>query len=375
MPKTGSTSLQEWLGANARRLHSEADVRVLAARPAGPPGGVRLRPAVSGRSDSTPLAELYNGESSLRGLLAERLCEQLAEHAMRARVTVISSEAFAGAFWRVEDAFLSPLARLAEDHKVRVAYYVRPQHEAIEAAWKQWGFRQRVRPSQWVKRDWKRLRYLETLRSVSERAPRVSFEPRPFRRDLLVGGDVIDDFGRHFLGLVDGRNTRRPEDRWSNVSLPLEVANALHALPAGRLRSSLDDNRLLDAIKRLVADADARETSETRISRLILRDFAHRTFEPGNRDLMRALGWPIEAFVAPVEDELGPAEGRLDRLDELWRSSASEIEMALLHAALAEALSARGALRLLAERLRLSGAAGRVWRHIGTPLKRHRRHA
>ncbi len=376
-PKTGSTSLQEWLGANARRLRTEADVRVLAARPAGSPRGIRLGPPAIGRPDSTPLAALYNRESSFRGPLAERLCDLLAEHAARARVTVVSSEAFAGAFWRVEDAFLSPLARLAGEHEVRVAYYVRPQHEAIEATWKQWGFRERVRPSQWVNRDWRRLHYFETLRSVTEQAPPVSFEPRPFRRDLLVGGDVIEDFGRYFLGLsrIRRRNTGRPEDRWSNVSLPLEVANTLHALPAGPLWTSADDNRLLDTVKRLVGDVDARETSETRMSRLILRDFAHRTFELGNRDLVRALGWPIEAFVPPVEEDLGPVEERLDRLDDLWRSSASEIEMALLRAALAEAMSARGALRRFREILRRSDPPGRVWRHIGTPGRRHRRHA
>lgn len=372
MPKTGSTSLQEWLGANVRRLRREADVQVLAARPANASGGVRVRPPVTGRPDSTPLAELYNREASLRGRLAERLCERLAEHASRARVTVISSEAFAGAFWRVEDAFLSPLTRLAEEHEVRVAYYVRPQDEAIEATWKQWGFRELVRPSQWVKRDWKRLHYSETLQSVSAHAPRLSFEPRPFRRDLLVGGDVVEDFARHFLGLAGpvGRRNTRSGDRWTNVSLPLEVANTLHALPAGPLWSSLDDNRLLDTIKRLVANFDAPETSEIWTSRLILRDFAHRTFEPGNREMARALGWPIDAFVPLVADELGPEEGRLDRLDDLWRSNAATIELALLHAALAEASSARGALRLVAERLSLFDAPGRVWRLLSTPKER-----
>jgi hypothetical protein len=91
----------------------------------------------------------------------------------------------------------------------------------------------------------------------------VSFEPRPFRADLLDGGDPAVDFARRFLDGVEAY--ARPEARiWSNVGLPLEVVNAIRHAPPDLLFSSMCDNEKLDGIKRLLSGLDAPETERTR---------------------------------------------------------------------------------------------------------------
>ena len=164
----------------------------------------------------------------------------------------------------------------------------------------------------------------------------MSFEPRPFRADLLDGGDPAVDFARRFLDGVEAY--ARPEARiWSNVGLPLEVVNAIRHAPPDLLFSSLYDNKKLGGIKALLSSLDAPETEQTAKSRLILQAYCHTVFEPGNSRLIDALGWRTDTFVPPVEGD--PCEGQLRALDDLWEPRASPIELQALYCALDGALS------------------------------------
>jgi hypothetical protein len=89
---------------------------------------------------------------------------------------------------------LGALDDLANRMRVRVAYYVRPQHTALEAAWRQWGFRSGLSPSAFLDKRLNSLRYHHTYVHVTEAAPGVEFTMCPFHRDLLIGGDAVVDF-------------------------------------------------------------------------------------------------------------------------------------------------------------------------------------
>jgi len=262
--------------------------------------------------------------------------EQLDAAATRSRVVVFSAEGMSEFFFRALPAFLSRLDELGRRHRVRVAYYVRPQHTALEAAWRQWGFRSGFPPSQFFEPFSWAYDYFETYLSICRHAPTVSFEPRPFRADLLDGGDPAVDFARRFLDGVEAYAL--PESRiWSNVGLSLEVVNAIRHAPPDLLFSSPHDNEKLGGIKTLLSSLDAPETEQTAKSRLVLQAHCHAVFEPGNSRLIDALGWRTDTFVPPVEGD--PHEGQLRALDDLWEPRASPIELQALYRALDGALS------------------------------------
>lgn len=321
MPKTGSTSLQRWLARRAGALRSEHGIQVLVAR-AGPPGrGLVLGAPRFPRLEAGRLAKLYDGPGSRRGALNERLLAQLDARAGRAPLTVVSSEALAGGLHRLDEPLLAGLGELACRHRVRVAYYVRPQDAALEAHWCQWGFRSDQEPSRFVALRSRQLEYVATWTGVRERAPGVAFEVRPFRRDLLHAGDIVGDFAHHFLGVEQAVLPRSAAGAWDNQGLPLDVANALRSVPDGILWTHGHGNRRLDAVRRIVTKLDLPESEAARRSRLVLRDYAHERFEIGNLRLISALGWPTDGFVAPRTGERSPlAPDELAALDELWRA-------------------------------------------------------
>jgi len=133
---------------------------------------------------------------------------------------LITAEALAMPFWELDDAFLLALDDLACRHEVRVAYYVRPQHTAIEAMWREAGCREGKDPSAYAaERSHWGFHYLRTLDGVRRRAPHVRFEIRPFRADLLAGGGPVEDFVRTFsLSMSDVPTSTRTWDSRSNSS-------------------------------------------------------------------------------------------------------------------------------------------------------------
>ena len=342
MAKAGSTSIQKWLAQNAGGL-AETGVCVLVAKfddRARREGPLRLSAYRSGVVVSNPVfEEAGKSEASKRTALLESFLEQLDAAASRHRVSVVTAEFLQHFFTRVDEQFLGQLDALAGRHEVRVAYYVRPQHTALEAGWREWGFRSGRLPSQAVAADSRSLHHLDTLARVRRLAPRVSLEPRPFRADLLDLGSPAADFARRFLGLSSPPS--EADSLWANRGLPLELVNALRHAPAGLFWSRVNDNSRLKEIKRIPFELDSVENEEIARSRLLLQAYCHETFEPGNQRLIEAMGWDTDNFVPAPEDDRGDVPKDLSALDELWEPKASEAELKALYAALDHAISSR----------------------------------
>lgn len=358
MGKAGSSSIQWWLARNAAEL-KQSGVSVVVARADGRGGeanSLELTEYRSGNAASNSFVLAYSAAGQRRPALLESFCEQLESAATRNRIVVISSEGMETLFQRSDGGgFVERLEKLARHLQVRVAYYVRPQHTALEAAWREWGFRSGQSPSVYLSSRSALLNYFEIYNTVRAHAPSVSFEPRPFRADLLDLGDPVADFARRFLELADW--PAGETSPWSNRGLPLEVVNALRFAPAGLFWRSVIDNRRLNVIKAALGDLEARETEETNRSRLLLQAYCHQAFEQGNRRLIEARGWEAAGFVPAVEsDDVGP-ERRLTALDELWRPKSSEAELSALYTALERILAEEQASR---ERQRSLAKTGRL---------------
>ena len=77
-------------------------------------------------------------------------------------------------FWRLDEPFLRALDALGGEHTVRVAYYVRPQHTAIESWWCEAGFRQPADRARRCRASRGELHYLQTLERRARSAHRTS---------------------------------------------------------------------------------------------------------------------------------------------------------------------------------------------------------
>jgi len=344
MAKAGSSSIQRWLAARAATLASEYGVHPMRIVAHGADGGPDVVPA----TPSLALSELVGVQDPYADVepvearrAATRAVFDRLDGLAGDRTVVLTDEGYQLAFWNRDEAFLCELDELARAHRVRVAYYVRPQHTAMEAAWRQWGFRLPIRPSKYLERRIQQFDYLQTNEDVREVAPHVSFEMRPFRDDLLVGGDVVVDFATTFLGAEELTVAARDEQR-SNRGLPLELVMMLRG-GKDRFWASHHDNDRLDQLRDIVTRWDIPESGQVRRSREVLQGFCHRRFEPGNRRLIEALGWDTEQFVPVPEESTGPGavDADLAALDELWTSTATDAVRELVFCALAELLSPR----------------------------------
>jgi hypothetical protein len=341
MSKTGSTSIQEWLAAHLSLLRSRGiqSMRIEQARSTDP---VALVPSTRANATSKFLPAAR--DPATRPEVARRICEELDAHAAHADVLVVSSESYEVFFNDAANAkghvtsVLGHLDALARAHSVRVAYYVRPQHSWLESAWLQWGFRDLRPPDVWLRRQRSKLEYLQISEQVRQSAPHLSFEMRPFRVDLLDGGHVVSDFARVFLGLRDLPPASTPE-RWSNRSIPLEMAIVLRDAPPGMFWSNMHDNKVFYPLKKLILQWDLPQTEVVARSRQVLQRYAHATFESDNQRLLRELGWNTEYFVPPAEDSEEAADAGLAALNVLWKSAASDAERHALFRALRQLLS------------------------------------
>jgi hypothetical protein len=338
MPKTGSSSIQEWLGARGEWLRAEAGVT--AVRLTVDAGGeVRHIAHPNATMNSWKVVRYTTEHPPERERVADELRDRLDRAASSHGSIVVSSEQFDRWVWRRSEPFVGALEDLASSHEVELAYYVRPQHTALEAAWRQWGFRGEVEPSRFLSGRCKQVDYLATHRFVREAAPRVRFAPRPFRRDLLAGGNVVVDFARTFCGI----EVEADDDPtlWQNRGLPLELVNALHGAPTGLLWPSdaeRDVNPSLERLRAMIDGLELPQSDEVRLSRLVLQQACHERFESDNRKLISELGWATDEWVPAVDSDVG--EASFERLDELWRPRASAAELALLRGAVARLLDA-----------------------------------
>jgi len=331
-PKAGSSAIQHWLAGNAKRLRREHGITLAIAVAADPIRVTAFKGRGSINSHAVGLEWMKGGQTSVQSL--ERLFSDLDALSEEHPFLLLTSETLDEALWRSDEGFLSGLNDLAAEHSVVLSYYVRPQHTAMEAAWRQWGFRYATPPSTYLRRRARRLDYATTYNQLRALAPRVVFEVRPFRADLLDAGNVVVDFARHNLEVEVVPSEAPPINR----GLPLEVVNLLRAAPRGRFWSSEHDNSELRRIKELIGDLEIPESAEVRRSRRILQAFCHETFEAGNRELIRELGWATTEFV-PGPDE--PVDGGLEDLDELWSVRASGPEREILFYAIEQAVNAR----------------------------------
>lgn len=345
MPKTGSTSIQTWLRRHAdfmRDTHRTSVVRVARAADGGASQFEAVPATVSINSISFLL--LYHvtrqqgATAQELATLADDFVDTLGRSAADLGTVVVTAEGFASIFSAADEPFLRSLERLAQTHTVRIAYYVRPQHSAIEARWRQWGFRSELSPSEWVVEQADQLRYADTRDAASRLAPSVSFDVRPFRPDLLDCGNVVVDFAREFLGIDAPPGT---DDLDENVGLSLDFANLLRGAPASLLndpgvRVNAGGRQLKLGI--LGRSWGLEETESARESRDVVHRYAYAEFEVANRALIDALHWPTDSFVPPPGG--GDSQVRaLTDLDALWQPPASASARAYLYAALADLMT------------------------------------
>jgi hypothetical protein len=326
MAKTGSSSVQRWIALNADRIREQCGIHTVVATnqtQGNPTKRVHMEPFRSGRLNSGLIVYSWIAQGRAPAFV-RRMIDELSGIADTHPTVLITAEALAIPFSELDEAFLSALDELACRHEVRVAYYVRPQHTAIEAMWRQDGCREGKDPSTYAAEQSDRgMHYLRTLDGVRRSAPHVRFEIRPFRADLLAGGGPVEDFVRTFLSL----NESCPEI-YENAGLPLELVNVLRRAPEGVFWDKATEKYPRRELKAAFAGLTMPESPKIQRSRLILRQYCHEVFEPENQELIRRLGWNTSNFVPPAE--------RLDRgwslseLDTLWAPEASDAELSLL---------------------------------------------
>lgn len=322
MGKAGSSSVQRWLQTSASSLQ-ERGFTVLAA-PEEHLGRISFVPCGRHSIHSGWIASKLTQQPPAGREAVETFVEALDDAAQRYGDVILSSEFYQGIFYSPHEETLAGLQRLSDRHKVRVAYYVRPQHESIEAGWRQAGFRSGKSPSAFVGLVARRLHYARTRDGVRLLAPDLDFEPVPFRSDLLIGGDVVADFAHRFLGIeVDER-------LWVNRGLPLEVVNVLRAAPPGMFWDRSYGNRRVKLIKQLLDGHSFPEDDRIALSRQVLLKYAHHRFAAEHAEL----GW--NDFVPAPEDPA--AIPGLEALDELWKPQASPAELSLMFRALQAAI-------------------------------------
>ena len=341
MHKTGSSSIQKWLRDHGERLRADSGIAPLSAK-MKPSGEVRL---VVNRGKMTmnswAVRAHCDEHPEHRERVASELCARLDRKAGANAAVVLSAEAFSHWLTSGDELFLGALNELAGRHSVLIACYVRPQHAALESAWRSRGYRSGLPPSRFLE-DWgEHLHYRRAVRRVREIAPALELTPRPFRRDLLEGGNVVVDFARKFLGLEV--SAAEIDDVWRNRGLPLALANAMQGAPAPAVddRSDALDPHPIGPLRRLAERLELGESEDARRSRLVLQQACHVRYEDENRELIRELGWATDSWVPVPDDAAGGADGSFEPLDDLWRPRASAAELALIHRAVAELGAAR----------------------------------
>jgi hypothetical protein len=336
MPKAGSSSIQQWIQDQQSWLRDELGCHlVLYRREADLSKPGRVAPYLRGGVNSASFVRRYNRRDRTTAILDE-LFDPLDELANDLDTVLMTGEGFARLFAEPDVPFLERLEGLADHHRVRVAYYVRAQHESIEAAWRQWGFRQAWRPRGYVELRQPFLDYHATRQHVHDIAPSVSFDVRLFHREALREANIVEDFVRTFF---DVSSTFAADEIWANPGLPLELVNLLRYAEPGRFWTSAHDNTFINPLKIRTAGWKLAESPNVNRSRLVLRHHCHAQFEAGNQALARELGWPVDGLVPAVEDPDFTFNG-LSELNDLWASNASEAEREIVFLALEALLAA-----------------------------------
>jgi hypothetical protein len=343
MGKAGSTSIQEWLRTRGADLHARSGVTTLFAA-ADRDGAVSVARHTEGDTNSLSVIGWVLEHPDERARVLDPFFVQLGAAADRYGTVVVSSETFTRPIAYGDEDLLRRFDELAGAYDVRIAYYVRPQHLALESGWKHWRSNREKRPSELFARLDLELHHHATLECVRRVAPRVTFEMRPCRPDLLVGGDVVTDFAAVLLDLDVDDSMRGFRE---NSGVPLEVANALTALPDPHPWPATRDAVVLEAVKALWSGATAPPSPQVALGRQVLQQACHERYEPANRDLLATLGWQTDTWVGAVP---GIEDASFARMDDLWRADANGPELELLQRALGALVDARRELDALRSR-------------------------
>jgi hypothetical protein len=330
MPKTGSTSIQTWLSRHADALRQSHGMTVLAALQVVEPGDAAV-------SEGFVRRYFMRAEGpGERARAAGEYLDALARAADEWGCVLISGESFSNLIHDVDTPFLGRLEDLAGRHEVRVLYYVRPQDAALEARWRQWAFLTPAKPSVWVESQTTALSYLQTLQAVRAECPSVSFDMRPFRRDLLVDHDVVADFAG-WLGLHDPPATGDIRERPGlTTDLAILLRGASPPIVGNPFTAGQTVETRYSRLVELTREWDVDVSAEVRRSRHVLSTYAHERFEGDNRSLIEMLDWGIDSFV-PTPDP-GAAGADLSELDRLWEPTASHEAVTYLHQSLSQIL-------------------------------------
>ncbi len=341
MGKAGSTSIQEWMRAHREALRGDAGiVPVVATVDAA--ARVQVAPHRSGTMNSPTVMRRVMDRPEDRATVFDSFVRQLDEAAAAHGAVVLSAEIFGRAIALGDEDLVQRMERLASAHEVTVAYYVRPQHEALESGWRHWRSTREKVPSEYVARLDRELHHLATISFMRRLAPSVAFAVRPCRADLLHRGSTVSDFARIFLDLDAHEITGGQRE---NRGVPLGVANALSSMPLPDDWAPDQDHRFIELVKRALGDEPLPESPRAELSRLVLRQACHDRYEADNRTMVDDLGWETATWVPPVDEEIGDAS--FERLDELWQPDANATELALLQRALVHGFLAERDLRRL----------------------------
>lgn len=332
MPKAASSSIQTWLKRHWGSLHRRHGIHVARAEAVRGPDGI-ARVAVDSRPRafiSSTIIKAFLDPDQDQARLSESFVQTLDGLARKNGTVLLTSEGFAQLFIRRNEPFLLALKKLTGDHQVTVAYYVRAQHEALEAAWRQWGFRSGHAPVKYLRLRMKMLDYLDTWQGVAEKAPGVRFLVRPLCPAFLGRNGVIADFAVHCLGLPEDAD--RDLNIRSNASLPLDVVNELQGRGPNALWKTSHENALLSKLKPVISKFGIEDSPKALESRAVLHGIAHKRFEQSNMELGHRLEWNIPYLIPPPTVQ----GANLASLDSLWGRTASDTARRLLIETLAD---------------------------------------
>lgn len=323
MPKTGSSSVQEWLRRAAPRLAADHGLHLLhdSGNPYDP--STHLQPYERGPFSATQafvIAYAGGRDAGLSGLemaeVARGFCEELDAHATSLGSVIISSEGLSTPIAECDTPFAEALQWLAGRHQVRFVYYVRRQDETLESRWRQWGYKNDLAPSAWVSEQISQIRYAESLLQAEAIAGDVEFELRPFGSGLLHGGDVVVDFAHKVLGIYD-LDLDAPLDE--NPGISLDMAILLRAGPKRLTASPGTESGATESGMRQVTlgqvtrEWNLAESAAAVESRRVLQAAARSTFEEGNRVLIDRFKWSTDEFIPAIDHA-----GDFNELDRLW---------------------------------------------------------
>ena len=213
-PKTGTTSLQQFLNLNEDRLRE---------------GGINYMRAARSHIAHNPLpiaVTQRRDEALLRAILDEYRSDPDATH-------VVSSEIMFRILvaQRFHEVFPADLRA-----ETKVICYIRRQDHYAEAIYKQRAKNGLVKVDRqaFLAAQMPKLRYSPLLASYADLVGAGNMVIRPFERRNFRGGDVVQDFAEGMLGLPDLEGFALPPAK-ANPSLSVELTEMLGRIAHDRL--------------------------------------------------------------------------------------------------------------------------------------------